>query len=245
MAKALWVKRRPTIPHPAVGAGDALSLSKGVARLLVKEKPGANLPRGGVVQQYHLDNIRATGGPVAIARTQKEQSMYYTYTTSKCSNCNKTLSFKYLKIYGFIRVTSGLGPNTLICSACNTKMITTNKEWRQMSFAEKCWYVVLSTFYGIMLGFITSVFVGVTVGKIFGYTLPTNLAGLFIVAPMMLIIFGIQLTRVLLSIERTENNQESVKIVNFWDWETNLQFYGMVWFLLMILGAVPFFFMKK
>ena len=166
--------------------------------------------------------------------------MYYTYITAKCSNCNKALFFKILKIYGFIRVTSRLGPNYIICSSCNTRMKTNNKEWAQMSFAEKLWYLVLSIVYGLIIGFMTSLGVGVAAEKIFARTLSTEMAGLLIVAPITLIVFLIQMIRIQTSMQRTESNSSSEKTVSFWDWETNLQFYGMSWIILAVLSMVPF-----
>jgi SNF family Na+-dependent transporter len=142
----------------------------------------------------------------------------------------------------FIRVNSGLGPNFLVCSGCQTKMKTNNKEWQQMSWKEKLWYLVLSIFYGVILGFMTSIIIMVANEKIFRLPLSSGDAWLLIVAPIALIIFFIQLIRIELSIGRMENNKESSKTVSFWDWETNLQFYGMVWIILIVLSSIPLVF---
>jgi hypothetical protein len=167
--------------------------------------------------------------------------MYYTYTTVSCPTCKKTLFVKFLKIYWLIRVTSGLGPNTLICSSCDTKLKTNNKEWVQMSMPEKLWYIVLSIFYGVTIGFMSSITIGIAFEKIFARTLSTEQTGLIIVAPITFIILLIQTLRVLISIERMEDNKESEKTVSFWDWETNLQVYGGLWIILAVLGMIPFF----
>ena len=78
--------------------------------------------------------------------------------------------------------------------------------------------------------------------KIFRLPLSSGDAWLLIVAPIALIIFFIQLIRIELSIGRMENNKESSKTVSFWDWETNLQFYGMVWIILIMLSSIPLVF---
>jgi branched-subunit amino acid ABC-type transport system permease component len=168
--------------------------------------------------------------------------MYYTYVTAACPKCGKALFFKITKLMGFIRVTSGLGPNFVICSSCHTKVMTSNKEWQQMSFAGQLWYLVLSIFYGVMIGFMSSTTIGVASERIFARTLSTETAALFVVAPITLIIFLIQMIRIQTSLERTESNQGSEKVINFWDWETNLQFYGMSWIILAVLASIPFLF---
>jgi hypothetical protein len=167
--------------------------------------------------------------------------MYYSYITVSCPTCKKALFFKFLKIYGLIRVTSGLGPNYIICSSCNTKMKTNYKEWSQMSLSEKLWYIALSISYGLILGFMSSITIGVAVEKILVRTLSTEQVGLFVVGLITLIVLVIQTLRVLISIERMEDKKESEKSVNFWDWETNLQSYGVLWIILSVLGMIPFF----
>ena len=141
--------------------------------------------------------------------------MYYTYITAKCSKCEKALFFKFLKIYWFIRVTSGLGPNYIICSSCNTRMRTATKEWQQMSFTEKSWYLILSIVYGVILGFMSSLPIGIALDAIFAYSIPTNLTTSLIVAPIVLVIFAIQVARILQSLDRTESKHETEKIVGF------------------------------
>ena len=168
--------------------------------------------------------------------------MNYSYISAKCLNCKRALFIKITKIMWFIRVNSGLGPNFLVCSGCQTKMKTNNKEWQQMSWKEKLWYLVLSIFYGVILGFMTSIIIMVANEKIFRLPLSSGDAWLLIVAPIALIIFFIQLIRIELSIGRMENNKESSKTVSFWDWETNLQFYGMVWIILIMLSSIPLVF---
>jgi branched-subunit amino acid ABC-type transport system permease component len=121
-------------------------------------------------------------------------------------------------------------------------MMTNGKEWKQMSLAEKLWYVVLSTLYGIMLGFMSSIVIGIAIEKILARTLSTEMAGLLVVVPITLIIFLIQMIRIQMSLERSENNNRSEKNVSFWDWETNLQFYGILWIILAMLGATIFLF---
>lgn len=170
--------------------------------------------------------------------------MYYTYITASCPKCRKVLFFKITKIMWLIRVTSGLGPNFVICSSCNTKMMTNNKEWQQMSLAEKLWYVVLSAFYGVIIGFMSSITIGVVIEKMLARTLSTETASLLVVAPITLIIFLIQMIRIQTSLARTESNSGSEKIISFWDWETNLQFYGMLWIILAMLGTIPFLFFQ-
>jgi cytochrome c biogenesis protein CcdA len=166
--------------------------------------------------------------------------MYYNYITVSCPTCKKMLFFKFLKIYGFIRVTSGLGPNFIICSSCNTKMQTNYKEWHQMSLAEKLWYLVLSIIYGFILGFISSITIGMAFEKMLAQTLSADLAELIIIASITLIVLVIQILRIFISIERIEDNKGSEKSVNFWDWETNLQIYGILWIILTIFGVIPF-----
>jgi len=168
--------------------------------------------------------------------------MNYSYISAKCLNCKRALFIKITKIMWFIRVNSGLGPNFLVCSGCQTKMKTNNKEWQQMSWKEKLWYLVLSIFYGVILGFMTSIIIMVANEKIFRLPLSSGDAWLLIVAPIAIIIFLIQLIRIELSIGRMENNKESSKTVSFWDWETNLQFYGMVWIILIVLSSIPLVF---
>ena len=168
--------------------------------------------------------------------------MNYSYISATCLNCKRALFIKITKIMWFIRVNSGLGPNFLVCSGCQTKMKTNNKEWQQMSWKEKLWYLVLSIFYGVILGFMTSIIIMVANEKIFRLPLSSGDAWLLIVAPIALIIFFIQLIRIELSIGRMENNKESSKTVSFWDWETNLQFYGMVWIILIVLSSIPLVF---
>ena len=168
--------------------------------------------------------------------------MNYSYISATCLNCKRALFIKITKIMWFIRVNSGLGPNFLVCSGCQTKMKTNNKEWQQMSWKEKLWYLVLSIFYGVILGFMTSIIIMVANEKIFRLPLSSGDAWLLIVAPIALIIFFIQLIRIELSIGRMENNKESSKTVSFWDWETNLQFYGMVWIILIMLSSIPLVF---
>jgi hypothetical protein len=166
--------------------------------------------------------------------------MQYTYVTTACPNCRRTLFFKITGIMWFIRVTSGLGPNFVICSYCNTRMMTTNKEWPQMSAMEKTWYVILSIVYGLVLGFMTSIVVALAVEKLFRRTFTLEEAWLWVIPPIVLVVFGIQMLRILLSIERMEDKQENGKTISFWNWETNLQFYGMMWILLVVLGLIPF-----
>jgi len=165
--------------------------------------------------------------------------MHYTYIVGKCSNCRKTLFIKITKLMWFIRINSGLGPNFIICSSCGTKIPTNNKEWQQMSWAEKLWYIILSIFYGVLLGFMTSVFIMAVNEKIITRTPSTGDGWLLIIVPIALIIFFVQMIRIELSIGRMEEKKESSKTVNFWDWETNLQFYGMVWVFLTLLGEIP------
>ncbi len=169
--------------------------------------------------------------------------MYYTYITVLCPNCKKLLYFKITKLMWFIKVNSGLGPNFIICSYCNTKIMTNNKEWKQMSLAEKLWYVALSIFYGILLGFMSSIVIGLAFEKIFTRSFTNEMAGLLVVAPIALIIFLIQIIRIQTSLERSESNNGSEKIVNFWNWETNLQFYGILWIILAMLGTIPLLFL--
>jgi len=165
--------------------------------------------------------------------------MQYTYVTTACSNCNKTLFFKITEIMWFIRVTSGLGPNFVICSSCNTRMGTTTKEWTQMSAIEKLWYVILSLFYGLALGFMTSLTVGSVAEKLLARTVSLEQAWLWVVPPVMLVVFGIQMLRIMRSLERAEDQQGSVETISFWSWETNLQFYGMMWIILVVLSLIP------
>jgi uncharacterized membrane protein YjfL (UPF0719 family) len=153
--------------------------------------------------------------------------MVYSFTITKCSNCKKRLFIKILKILFFIRATSGLGPNVLICSSCGAQMKTAYKEWQQMSGGEKLWYALLSLLYGVVIGYTTSI--------LFERALSTSQAWLVVGVPMALITVFIQMIRIKRSNERMENQQESKKTVSFWDWETNLQFYGMAWMILILL----------
>jgi len=139
----------------------------------------------------------------------------------------------------FIRINSGLGPNIIICSNCQTKMKTNNKEWQQMPLSEKLWYLILSVFYGVMIGFMTSIVIMVASEKIFKQSVSEGLPWLLIIVPIALIIFLIQMIRIELSIGRMEGKKESIKTANFWDWETNLQFYGMAWIFLTLLATIP------
>jgi hypothetical protein len=165
--------------------------------------------------------------------------MEYTYVTTACSNCKKTLFFKITEVMWFIRVTSGLGPNFVVCSSCNTRMGTTTKEWTKMPVKDKIWYVILSVVYGLLLGFITALAVSVTVQKLSASTVSSDLVGELVVASVTLIVFGIQMLRIMRSIERAEDPQGSSETISFWNWETNLQFYGMMWIILVMLGVAP------
>jgi hypothetical protein len=145
----------------------------------------------------------------SVRRDLKGESMYYTYITAKCSNCKKTLFIKITKIMWLIRINSGLGPNFIICSSCGTRMRTNNKEWQQMSWMEKLWYLILSIFYGVMLGLMSAVVIMVASEKIFNHSISTGSDWLFIMVPVALIIFLIQMIRIELSIQRMEDKKES------------------------------------
>jgi hypothetical protein len=165
--------------------------------------------------------------------------MQYTYVTTACSNCNKTLFFKITEIMWFIRVTSGLGPNFVVCSSCNTRMGTTTKEWPQMPVKDKIWYLILSVVYGLVLGFMTSIAVAMVAEKLFARTVSLEQAWLWVLPPVVLVVFGIQMLRIMRSLERAEDQQGSVETISFWSWETNLQFYGMMWIILVVLSLIP------
>jgi hypothetical protein len=147
----------------------------------------------------------------------------------KCPDCQHVLYLKITSIYKYIRVTSGLGPNFVVCSTCNTKLATHHQEWVQMSIFQKAWYLILSVLYGLILGFV--VFMPAYVFRIFDL----NLAGLLYIGITTFLIFLLQLYRIILSNRRMADNQDSVEIVNFWNWETNLQFYGMTAIILFAL----------
>lgn len=166
--------------------------------------------------------------------------MHYSYITISCPACHKALAFKFLKIYGFIPVTSGLGPNYLVCSSCGAKMQTNYKEWHQMSLGGKLWYWALSILYGALLGFISSIIIEAVFEKMPAPAISSDLAELITIAAVTFIILVIQTLRIFISIERIEDNTGSEKSVSFWDWETNFQIYGILWFLLTLFGLTLF-----
>jgi hypothetical protein len=166
--------------------------------------------------------------------------MIYSYIAKHCVNCKRTLYLKILTIYKFVRVNSGLGPNYIICSSCKARNPTGNKEWVQMSLFGKIWYLILSIAYGLMIGLLTSSFINVAVKRLFNFDLPMEM----IILICTILIFGIQLFRIILSLDRTEKSMETEKEVGYWNWETNLQFYGMIWIFLIVIGGAPFLFIK-
>lgn len=168
--------------------------------------------------------------------------MEYSYITVACPECGKMLFIKITKILGFVRVTSGLGPQTIICSSCNTRMITNFKEWKEMILKEKFWYFFLSITYGTILGWMTSIAVALIVESVLSGSFSVEMAGLYVVVPITLFILLIQFYRIHTSIRRSNSAAGSEKVVSFWNWETNLQFYGGVWLILSVLGTAPLLF---
>jgi hypothetical protein len=150
--------------------------------------------------------------------------LQYNYSEVSCPKCRRKLIIKITAIMRVIRVTSGLGPNFIICSSCKTKMMTYYKEWQQMSSEEKIWFFLLSIFYGCILGFMTSIPLETIFEISPQYTIPI----------VLLIILSLQELRILMSIDRTEKNK-SEKTIIFWTWDTNLHFYGMAWVLLTVI----------
>jgi uncharacterized protein YacL len=161
--------------------------------------------------------------------------MHYRYITAQCSKCKRVLYMKITEIMGAIRVNSGLGPNTVICSSCNNTMTTENREWQQMSTPSRIWYCILSIVYGLIIGFMTTIPIKIADEALFKRNLPAELVIGFIVVIVLLI----QLFRIQLSNRRMKENQESSKVISFWTWETNLQFFGMMWIILCLLAIIP------
>jgi hypothetical protein len=159
--------------------------------------------------------------------------MQYSYLEASCPKCKKRLFVKITAIMRVIRVTSGLGPNFVVCSSCKTKIMANNKEWQQMSSSEKTWYFVLSTLYGCILGLMSSLLPGAILEKMHVRN-SFELSSQYTIPLVLIIILSLQEARILMSIDRTENNR-SEKTISFWSWETNLHFYGMVWIALMVI----------
>jgi hypothetical protein len=109
-----------------------------------------------------------------------------------------------------------------------------------MSWFGKVWYLFLFVIYGFIIGLITTSSMNVVLDRIFNIELPMEMT-IFLFAVMIL---GIHLFRVVLSLERTDRVLETEKEAGFWNWETNFQFYGMLWIIFVVVGSAPFLFIK-
>jgi hypothetical protein len=164
--------------------------------------------------------------------------MTYEYVTAKCVKCGKTLYFKITKIFLFIRSTTGLGPNVIVCPKCGTEMQTPFREWGQMNLRWRIWYVVLSVVHATVIGLmcalpIVSVYARIyPAGETEQSTVVAMSAGFF-----ALCILLAQTARVLRSLERGADVPETKMKAGLWNWETNFQFFGMLLILLAVAGG--------
>ena len=162
--------------------------------------------------------------------------MEFSWRLLNCPGCNKVYNWHIDKLLDKFIATSGLGPQSLKCSSCGVVFSSGLLEWQQMTARGKFRYIYLSIMYSVFLG------IGffMAAGAIFGVIEKnTNLANLSISDfDLILFIFCsspiivIQILRVMISNSRLEFSQLEPMTVSFWNWQTNLQFYGMVLLLL-------------
>ncbi len=174
--------------------------------------------------------------------------MEYSWRFLHCPKCNRTYNWHIDKILFRFKATTGLGPQNIKCSSCNTVFISGLLEWKQMIAIDKFRYIGLSVLYSLFLGFSLFMIMGAIISVFQNYTnlLAPSISNfnlkLFLVCITPIII--LQFLRVLMSNTRFESVQQAPMIISFWNWQTNLQFYGMALaFLNSALGAIIYVFL--
>lgn len=152
-----------------------------------------------------------------------------------CPKCKKAYKWEYYKIAEIVRISSGLGPNFVQCASCNTTFISGFLEWRQFTITQKIRYGIMSIADTL---FISCSLLIATMTFLEKYPqAKTWLSQFFNPAIFFFTIYSIpiviiQTARVALSYDRSETENPEPVEVSFWNWETNLQSYGMIIFFI-------------
>jgi hypothetical protein len=158
--------------------------------------------------------------------------MFYSWRQLSCPKCRKTLIIHITSLMFFIKTTSGLGPNRIRCSACNTDFNSGLREWTQMSVLQQLWFLVLSAVYALLL---TPLFTMATLEVVrvvlnpADPNFPPTRVFQICFAIFAILILCFQALRVALSFTRVDEGvAEQPMSVSFWTWQTNPQGLGML-----------------
>lgn len=167
----------------------------------------------------------------------------YSWQLLRCPKCNMAYRWHINKLFNKIRITSGLGASKIECSRCGEVFDSGLLEWQEMSVTKRIWYLILSVFYGVMLGFFFSLGIFAVIGFV-GHITDPHYPSMKLTIPVILIfaflvLYG-QLLRIELSNRRIESSFQQPMKVSFWAWQTNLQFYGWIFMCVSLLLLIIF-----
>lgn len=157
-----------------------------------------------------------------------------------CPKCKKAYKWEYYKIAEIVRISSGLGPNMVQCASCNTVFNSGFLEWQKFTITQKIRYGIMSIADTLFIGCSLLVSTMTVLGRFpqAAHSLSqffNPIIFFFIIYSIPVII--IQMARVFLSMDRSEVATPEPAKVSFWNWETNLQSYGMVIFFACVIVA--------
>ncbi len=156
--------------------------------------------------------------------------MEFSWRFLRCPGCNRIYNWHIEKILYFFKAGSGLGPPNVRCASCGTVFASGLQEWQQMTMSQKFRYGFMSLLYSLFIGLCLTFPAITIVGKITQYGDPSFPSGDLIA--FSLVVFSlptvfIQILRVLLSMSRSESITPEPMDVSFWNWQINLQFFGL------------------
>ncbi len=157
-----------------------------------------------------------------------------------CPECKRAYKWEYYKIADIVRISSGLGPNTIRCASCNTVFDSGFLEWKQFAITQKIRYGIMSIADALFIGCSLLVSTMTVLGK-FPQTAQwlsqffNPIIFFFIIYSTPIIL--VQIARIFLSLDRSDEASPKPAEISFWNWETNLQSYGMAIFFACVIVA--------
>jgi hypothetical protein len=154
----------------------------------------------------------------------------------KCPECEKPLDFHFLGLCSL------LGSATTVCRWCHCEVSSGRAEWRQMTVAQRLWYLVATSLYAVIVGLFggstTELACNLWLGLPTAWDKPPDFRSSFFMAGFM--VWGcftllLQGYRVIASIRRSETGQRKPSS-GFWNLQTWVQ--GKC---ILLLLAIPAF----
>lgn len=157
--------------------------------------------------------------------------MEYSWRLSKCPKCEAIYNWQIVKFIYFIQASNILGPKELHCEHCGNIFPSGLNEWSDLKFIQKLHYLLISTFYSAILGFMMALTTTSIIERVVKITNPNYLSSITLLTWTFVFsipIFIFHLFRVYLSVVRSESDIQEPMEASFWNWQINPFFYGFL-----------------